>query len=83
VKKTSKVIPPHFDKLGIEVFPGDYVAIPAGYRQIKIAKIVKLNPKMLTVLPIGERYNHSTYAHESIKIDSNIITMYILRNESK
>lgn len=82
-KKKTKVIPPHYDKLGVEVFPGDYVATPGGHRELKIAKVVKLNPKMLTVAPIGDRWNTSVYARESIKLDPALVTMYILRNEKK
>ena len=82
-RKKTKVILPHYDKLGIEIFPGDYVATPGGFRELKISKVVKLNPKMLTVAPIGSKWNTSVYASESIKLDPALVTMYILRNENK
>lgn len=71
----------HYDKLGVEIFPGDFVAAPDGYRAIKIAKVVKLNPKMLTLSPFGSRWNTNTYSSETIKLDPALVTMYMLRNK--
>jgi hypothetical protein len=80
--KTSKVIQ-HFDILGTEIFPGDYVAAAYGPRSMMIAKVIKLNPKMLTICKIGARSNANTYPAETVKLDPNMVTMYILRNEKK
>lgn len=71
----------HYDKLGVEIFPGDFVAAPDGFRQLKIAKVIKLNPKMLTIAPLGSRWNANTYANETIRLDPALVTMYMLRNK--
>jgi hypothetical protein len=80
--KTNKV-PQHYDKLGVELFPGDFIAAPCVLRKIQIAKIIKLNPKMLKICKIGTKYNTNTYANETVKLDPALVTMYILRNEKK
>jgi hypothetical protein len=78
--KTNKV-PQHYDKLGVELFPGDYVVAPFGNRETMIAKVIKLNPKMLTICRVGARSNGNTYANETVKLDPALVTMYILRNK--
>jgi hypothetical protein len=78
--KTSKV-PQHYDKLGVELFPGDYVVAPYGTRETMIAKVIKLNPKMLTICRVGARSNANTYANQTVKLDPSLVTMYILRNK--
>jgi hypothetical protein len=78
--KTATSNTPHFDKLGIEIFPGDYIVTSSGNRKILIAQVIKLNPKMLTIRKIGTKYNVYTYSTETVKLDSQLITMYILRN---
>jgi hypothetical protein len=79
--KTSKV-PQHYDKLGVELFPGDYVVAPYGNRETIIAKVIRLNPKMLTICRVGAIYNNSnTYANETVKLDPALVSMYILRNK--
>lgn len=69
-----------YDKLGTELFPGDYIVAPYGNRQTIIAQIVKLNPKMLTIRRVGAKSTVNTYSTETIKLDTNLVTMYILRN---
>lgn len=81
-KKTTKVNQ-HFDKLGTELFPGDYVHVPHGYGNSKsiIAQIIKLNPKMLTIKGIGARYTSNVYSSEAVKLDPALVSMYILRTK--
>lgn len=79
-KKASEQIQ-HFDKLGTELFPGDYVVAPDGNRRTMIAKVIKLNAKMLTICKVGAMYNANAYSSETVKLDSNLVTMYILRNK--
>lgn len=71
----------HFDKLGTELFPGDFIIAPYGNRQSIIAEIIKLNPKMLTIRRIGARSTANTYATETAKLDPALVTMYMLRNK--
>lgn len=73
----------HFDKLGTELFPGDYVIAPYGNRETIIAKVIKLNPKMLTICKVGARYNTNTYSSETAKLDPALVTMYMLRSKAK
>ena len=74
-------IPTHYDKLGVELAPGDFVLAPDGHRSTFVAKVIKLNPKMLTICKLGGRYNTNTYANETAKLDPNLVTMYMLRNK--
>ena len=73
----------HYDKLGEEIFPGDYVVAPYASRMSMIARVVKLNPKMLTILKLGARSSANTYPAEVVKLDPSKVTMYMLRNNFK
>lgn len=77
---TKKADIQQYDKLGAELFPGDYIVAPYGPRQTIIAQVIKLNPKMLTIKRIGAKSNANTYSTETVKLDSQLVTMYILRN---
>lgn len=79
-KKASEKIQ-HYDKLGVELLPGDYVVAPYGTRETMIAKVIKLNPKMLTICRVGAKSNGNTYANETVKLDPSLVTMYILRKQ--
>ena len=70
-----------YDKLGTELFPGDYIVAPYGPRQTIIAQVVKLNPKMLTIKRVGAKSTANTYSTETVKLDNQLVTMYILRNK--
>jgi hypothetical protein len=70
----------HCDKLGVDLNPGDYIVAPYATRQLVIAQIVKLNPKMLTIKQLGKRYTSNTYPHETVKIAPEMLTMYLLKN---
>lgn len=76
-----KIDKQHFDKLGTELFPGDYILAPYGNRQSIVARVIKLNPKMLTICQVGKKYNSNTYANETVKLDPALVTMYMLRNK--
>lgn len=76
----AKIEIQHFDKLETEIFPGDYVAASYGRSEIMIARVVKLNPKMLTICRIGARSNCNVYPQATVKIDSTLVTMYMLKN---
>jgi predicted sulfurtransferase len=71
----------HFDKLGTEIFPGDFIAAPHGHSQILIAQVIKLNPKMLSIKSAVSNAKKNTYARETVKINPELVTMYILRNK--
>ena len=77
--KTAANNTQHYDKLGTELFPGDFVIAPDGHRSTIIAQVIKLNPKMLTIRKIGSTYNTNTYSNETAKLDSSLVTMHLLR----
>lgn len=80
-KSTKKVAEKiqHFDKLGNEVLPGDYIVTACNHRKILIAQVIKLNPKMLTIRKIGTKYNINAYSTETVKLDPSLVTMHLLR----
>ena len=77
----TKIDPQHFDKLGNELFVGDYVVAPYGNRQTIIARVRKLNPIMLGLQFINRNHGFNTYPSETVKLDQNLVTMYLLKNK--
>lgn len=69
----------HYDKLGTELFPGDYVVAPYGSRATIVAQIRKLTPKMITICKIGAKSVAHTYPQETVKVDPSLVTMYLLK----
>lgn len=84
MKKTEKEII-HYDKLGNRLEINDVVAVPH-FNQLIIARIIKLNAKMIKVKkfqPSTSRYNsseHLKYPSDTVKIPEADAVMYILKN---
>jgi hypothetical protein len=76
----QKTIPVHCDILGRLINVGDCVAMPMS-NSLQIAKVTKLNPKMVQVSRIGSRYHSTTnkYPNDLVILDSQDVTMYILK----
>ena len=76
----QKEIPAHCDLLGRIINVGDCVAMPMG-NSLQIAKVTKLNPKMVQVSRIGTRYSSTTnkYPSDLVILDSQDVTMFILK----
>lgn len=77
---TRKEAPAHCDILGRLIKVDDCVAMPNG-NSLQIAKVNKLNPKMVQVSRIGARYPTKTnkYPSDLVVLDSQDVTMYILK----
>lgn len=77
----AKEVPIHYDRIGREVAEGDIVAV-ADYNGLILARVTKLNPKMIKVQRIPEsfrdRKGRLKYAHDSIKLDPNDVAIHLL-----
>ena len=79
--KSKKSPVEHLDRLGRELKLGDCVAFP--YRNsLEIGTIKKLNPKMVSVVPVGARYplsGYNKYPSDLVLLDGPEVTMYLLK----
>jgi hypothetical protein len=69
----------HKDILGNTIKVGDTVVYPA-HNNLKIASVVKLNPKMINVVAVGKTYPDRKYPTDLLVVDDPKISMYILKN---
>lgn len=78
----------HADILGQDLKVDDFVAYPSssglGRNQLKIGKIVDITPKMVKVVHMKRRSVYEAkvttrYPADCVKLDSNLITLYILK----
>lgn len=80
----SKVTIEHLDKLGRVIKLDDCVAV-AHHNGMEVAKVVKLNPKMVkveilnTVKRTWYSGEHNKYGNQMVVIDSQDVTMYLLK----
>jgi len=70
----------HFDILGNKIDVGAIVAF-SHHNSLAIAKVTKLNPKMISVKRIGGKYKaeHYKYSADTVLIPEKDAVMYILR----
>jgi hypothetical protein len=88
-KKTRipKPEPEHKDILGRKLTVGDFVAVTI-FNDLKIAKVIKLNPKMVKVKVLDVRNNnwyrgeHNRYSGDMVIVDGPYISMYIIKNSA-
>lgn len=80
----------HSDILGQELQVNDFVAYPSssglGRNQLKIGKIVATTPKMVKVVHLQRRSVYEAkattrYPRDCIRLDNQLITLYILKND--
>ena len=73
----------HTDKLGRIINVGDFVAYPA-HNSLEFGKVMKLNAKMVGVLPAIQKYRQSNntdkYPDDLVRLDAQDMTWYILKN---
>lgn len=69
----------HKDILGNTIKVGDTVVYPY-HNNLKIASVVKLNPKMINVVAVGRIYPDRKYPTDLLVVDDPKITMYLLKN---
>lgn len=76
--------PIHRDKLGRDIELGDCVAV-AHQNGMEVAKVVKLNPKMVKVELLNTQKRswytgeHNKYGDQMVVIDNEYVTMYLLK----
>lgn len=79
----SKPSPEHKDKLGNILQVDDVVAV-AHHNVLLIAKVIKLNPKMVKLKGISNKiYSSGTfdkYSDDMVKLQNADVTFYILKN---
>lgn len=82
----------HLDILGQELRVDDFVAYPSssglGRNQLKVGKIVGLTPKMVKVAHLQQRSVYEAklttrYPSDCIRLDEQLITLYILKLDVK
>jgi len=84
----------HLDILGQQLRIDDFVAYPSssglGRNALKIGKIVGLTAKMVKVVHLKQRVSDwnkveakvtTRYPDDCIRLDEQLITMYILKND--
>jgi hypothetical protein len=81
-----KEIPVHRDKLGRKIELDDFVCYPS-HNNLDIGKVVKLNPKMVSVSRIPDKYRKwggesRKYSCDLVLVEGKDVTMYILRNSA-
>lgn len=73
----------HQDKLGQDLAVGDFVAYPQR-NSLEFGKVMKLNNKMVGVVPAVSKYtiynNTNKYPGDLVKLDTSLVTLYLLRN---
>ena len=79
----AKEIPEHTDILGQPLTEGCHVAM-SHHNQMMLGKIIKLNPKMLRIVPIGRKMYRSEegyliYGNQTVRLDGPDALAYILR----
>ena len=75
----EKIPPQHKDMLGNDILVDDYVAFPS-YNSLMIGRVVKINPKMIKVVKIGNKWNWSInkYPVDIVKLPPEMVTFYVL-----
>ena len=78
----AKEQPQHYDRIGQQVDVGDIIAV-ADFNGLMLARIVKLNSKMIKVQRYPNAYRdgkgRNKYAHDAIKLDRDDVAIYILQ----
>ena len=70
----------HRDRLGRLIKIGDCVAFPE-HNFLSIGKVLKLNPKMVKVKPLGKRSNtKNKYPEDCVLLDGPEVVMYLIKN---
>ncbi len=80
--KMAKEQPVHLDRIGRRVDVGDIIAV-ADFNGLMLARIVKLNNKMIKVQRFPKAYSdgkgRNKYAYDAIKLDQDDVAIHILQ----
>ena len=76
----------HRDKLNRVIQLDDFVCYPS-HNSLEIGKVVKINPKMVNVSRIPDKYRKwggesRKYPSDLVLVEGKDVTMYILRNSA-
>lgn len=78
----AKEQPVHLDRIGRQIEVGDVVAV-ADFNGLMLAKVTKLNQKMIKVqrfpVPYRNGKARNKYGHDSIKLDADEVAIYTLQ----
>lgn len=75
----------HHDIFGQELALDDCVVYPQS-NSMQIGKVIKINPKMISVRGLGSRYRRSEtlkYPIDLVKVQGAEVTMYLLKAEAE
>ena len=76
----AKETPTHHDVLGNPLTLGTTVAV--SHHGMQICQVVKINPKMLRVMPVRPRYKgdgYLKYPIDMVAVDPQLVTLYVLK----
>ena len=76
----EKITADHFDVLGNPLTIGTTVAV--SHHGMQICQIVKINPKMLRVMPVKPKYRgdgYLKYPMDMVAVDPQLVTLYVLK----
>lgn len=76
----AKAQPVHHDKLGNLLVAGDVICYPDS-NSLVLGTVIKLNPKMVGVQKIGSRLKSNKYPDDVIKLEGDLVTFYLLKNQ--
>jgi hypothetical protein len=79
--KKEKLEIVHRDIFGKEILLGTNVVFCQN-NSLMIGEIVKINPKMIRVTPVGNRSSYLKYPSDTVVVDGPTVTMYILKNSA-
>jgi len=72
----------HYDLLGTPLKVNDLVVYNYYNRQLSVGRILKFTTKMITICRVGGGEKRLACPAETLKIDGEAVTMYVLKNES-
>jgi hypothetical protein len=76
----TKEQPIHHDVLGNPLEIGTTVAV--SHHGMQICQVVKVNPKMLRVMPVKPKYRgdgYLKYPIDMVAVDPQLVTLYVLK----
>jgi len=78
----AKIPLEHYDLLGTPLKVNDLVVYNYYNRQLSVGRILKFTTKMITICRVGSSMSRRVCPAETLKIDGEAVTMYVLKNES-
>jgi hypothetical protein len=78
----TKPAPQHSDLFGTPLAVGDCVVFPQSNSML-VATVIKLNPKMVNVRPVGwTRLHYNKYPKDLVRVEGSEVTMYLLKKSA-